>query len=190
MVKARARGRAPGEREIGALERARAPVVGELRAQRRVRLVGLGDDQQAARVLVEAVDDAGPAHAADAREAVAAMGDERVDQRAGPVAGGRMDDEARRLVDDDEVRVLEDDGERDVLALAGSGGQQGAVVSKPGPDTRVGLPAGAQVRQMVLEGNRIALYHDGTGGPGITVIDLATGQVLNRIVLTPEAPRP
>jgi len=77
-----------------------------------------------------------------------------------------------------------------IVYLAGSGGQQGAVVSKPGPDARVGLPAGAQVRQMVLEGNRIALYHDGAGGPGITVIDLTTGQVLNRIVLTPEAPRP
>ena len=32
------------------------------------------------------------------------------------MAGGRMDDEAGRLVDDDEVVVLVDDGERDRLA--------------------------------------------------------------------------
>ena len=51
--------------------------------------VVLGDDQQAAGVLVEPVDDARPLHAADARQAVAAMGDQRVDQRAGLMAGGR-----------------------------------------------------------------------------------------------------
>ncbi len=45
------------------------------------------------------------------------MGDERIDQRARPVARRRMDDEARRLVDDDERLVLVDDGERDILAL-------------------------------------------------------------------------
>ena len=48
---------------------------------------------------------------------VAAMGDQGVDQRAVGIAGGRMHDEARRLVDDDEVLVLVDDLQRDVLAL-------------------------------------------------------------------------
>ena len=45
------------------------------------------------------------------------MRDQRVDQRAGPVAGGRMHHEALRLVDHDQVVVLVDDIERDVLGL-------------------------------------------------------------------------
>ena len=59
----------------------------------------------------------GPLDAADARKAVAAMMDQRVDQRAGPVAGAGMDDEPGRLVDDDELVVLVEDVERDRLAL-------------------------------------------------------------------------
>ena len=102
--------------EIGALERAGAAVVGELRRQAAMRAVVLGHDQQPARVLVEPVHDARPPHAADAGQAVAAMGDERVDQRAALMPGGRMHDEPGRLVDDDEVVVLVDDRERDRLA--------------------------------------------------------------------------
>ena len=60
-------GHAPDEREIGALERAGAAMVGELRREALMGPVVLGDDEQAGRVLVEAVDDAGPLHAADAR---------------------------------------------------------------------------------------------------------------------------
>ena len=44
------------------------------------------------------------------------MGDQGVDQRTGPVAGGRMDDQTGRLVDDDKMGVLECDIERDILA--------------------------------------------------------------------------
>ena len=51
---------------------------------------------------------------------VAAVGDQRVDERADGVAGGGVHDEACRLVDDDEVGVLVDDVERDRLGLAGS----------------------------------------------------------------------
>ena len=74
-------------------------MIGELLGEALVRAVGLGDDQQAGRVLVEPVDDARPLHAADARQAVAAMGDQRIDQRAGLVAGGGMHDEPGRLVE-------------------------------------------------------------------------------------------
>ena len=59
-----------------------------------MRAVVLRHDHEAGRVLVEPVHDAGPPLAADAGKAVAAMGDQRVDQRAGPVAGGGMHDEA------------------------------------------------------------------------------------------------
>ena len=45
------------------------------------------------------------------------MVDQRVDQRAGPVAGAGMDDQPGRLVDDDQLGVLMKNVERDRLAL-------------------------------------------------------------------------
>ena len=45
------------------------------------------------------------------------MKQQRVDQRAAGVSGGRMHDEPGRLVEHDEVGVLEQHGERDVLGL-------------------------------------------------------------------------
>ena len=67
--------------------------------------------------------DAGPLHAADAGQALAAMGDQRIDQRAGFVAGGGVNHQTARLLDDDDVVVLMDDIERDVLRfrLGGNG---------------------------------------------------------------------
>ncbi len=79
-----------------------------------VGAVVLGHHQQAGGVLVQAVDDARPLAAADARQVVAVL-EQGVDQGAGRVARGRMDDEAGRLLDDEQVGVLEDDVERDVL---------------------------------------------------------------------------
>ena len=108
---------------IAAPHRAGAAVVGELRGQRLVRAVVLGRHHQPGGVLVEPVHDAGPPDAADAGKAGAAMGDQRVDQRAGLVAGGGMHHEALRLVDDDDVVVLVDDIERDILAR-GLGGDR------------------------------------------------------------------
>ena len=108
-------GRAPDEGEIAALDAAFG-LVGELGAERAVGGVGLGHHHQAGGVLVEPVHDARPLDAADAGQAVAAMGDQRVDQRALGVAGGRMHHQALRLVDDDERVVLVDDIERDRLA--------------------------------------------------------------------------
>ena len=109
--------RAPHQRLIGALELAGAAMVGKGVGQRAMRGVGLGDHHDAAGVLVEAVDDARPPDAADAGQAVAAMMDQRVDQRAGPVAGAGMDDQPGRLVDDDDLGVLVENIERDRLAL-------------------------------------------------------------------------
>ena len=43
------------------------------------------------------------------------MGDQRIHQRAGGVAGGGVDHQPARLVDDDDRIVLEHDVERDVL---------------------------------------------------------------------------
>ncbi len=91
-------------------------MIGELRRQRSMSPVGLGHHQEAGRFLVEPVHDAGPPHPADARQARAAMGDQRIDQRAGLVSGGGMHDQAFGLVDDDDVVILVDDIERDILA--------------------------------------------------------------------------
>ncbi len=102
--------------------------------------VVLGDDQQARRVLVEPVHDAWPPHAADARQAVAAMGDERVDQRAGLVPGRRMDDEPGRLVDHQQVGILVDDVEGNVLALGL--GRHAAAARRPRRRARLELSAG------------------------------------------------
>ena len=81
-----------------------------------MRAVVLGDHHQAGGVLVEPVHDARPLHPADAGEAVAAMGDQRIHQRSRGVSGGRMHHEPCRLVDDDDVLVLIDDVERDVFS--------------------------------------------------------------------------
>ena len=54
--------------------------------------VGLGDDEESGRILVDAVDDAGTGDTADARQAVAAMVEQRVDQRPVAVARGGVDD--------------------------------------------------------------------------------------------------
>ncbi len=107
----------PGEGQVAAPHRPGAAVVGELLGQRLMRPVVLGRDHQAGSVLVEPVHNSRPLHAADAGKAGATMGDQRVDQRAGFVAGGGMHDQPLRLVDDDNVVVLIDDIERDILAL-------------------------------------------------------------------------
>ena len=101
-------GRAPDEGEIAALERP-SVLVGELLAERTMGAVGFGHHHQAGGVLVEPVHDARPLDAADAGQAVAAMGDQRIDQRAGGVAGGRMHHQALRLVDHDQRVVFVDD---------------------------------------------------------------------------------
>ena len=110
----------------GVLEGQAAPEQGVVLADRRAGLdllaqalvgeVVLGDDDQAGRVFVQAMDDAGALDAADAGQ-VAAVGEQGVDQRArlGPRRG--VDDQALGLVDDDEVGVLVDDVERDGFGL-------------------------------------------------------------------------
>src|SRR5690606_15042537 len=97
---------APDDGLIGALKRACPAMVGKLGGEMAVGRIVLGGDQNTAGVLVEAVHDPRPTDAADAREGVAAMIDQRVDERAGPVAGARVDNEAGRLGDDDDVEIL------------------------------------------------------------------------------------
>src|SRR5690606_34375323 len=112
---------APDNREISARERTGAAMVCKLFRELAVRLVRFGNDEQPARVLVEAMHDAGALLAADAREARPAMGDQRINKRSFFISRGGMDDESGGLVDDDQLVVLEDDIEGNVLAF-GPGG--------------------------------------------------------------------
>ncbi len=112
----RAFGRAPNQSEVAALERVIAfAVVGELRRERPVRAVVLGDHHHAGRILIEPMHDAGPALAADAGKARTAMRNERIDQGAGPMAGGWMNHEIAGFIDDDHIVVFVNDAERDRL---------------------------------------------------------------------------
>ena len=71
----------PDKGEVAALEGAAvASMSGELGRQAPMSAVVLGHDHEAAGVLVEPVDDARPLLAADAGEAIAAVGDQGVDQ--------------------------------------------------------------------------------------------------------------
>src|SRR3546814_11107592 len=86
-------------------------------------LVVLRGDDQAARILVDAVDDAGPRDAADARKLSRAMVEQRVDERAVAMARGGMDDHAGGLVAVDQMLILpghaEPDGLRGVMRRGG-----------------------------------------------------------------------
>ena len=79
-----------------------------------MRLVRARDDEQARRVAVEPVDDSRPLRLLAARDRVA---EQPVDERPARVAGRRMHDDARRLVDDEQVLVLVGDAQVELLGL-------------------------------------------------------------------------
>ena len=116
-------GRAPHQRLIAALHAPVAAMGSKLRAEREMRSIGFGRYHDAACVLVEAVDNARALFPANTRQRVAAMGDERVDERCLTIAGRRMHHHARWLVQHDELVILVQNIQRDVLA--GNGGFSG-----------------------------------------------------------------
>ena len=105
-------GRAPDHGVIGALD---GVVLELLRQARHCPLVLCGDEKPA-RVLVQAMNDSGTGDAADPSERCATVGDECIDERTRRIAGGRMNDEARRLFDHDQVAVLVNDVQEDRFA--------------------------------------------------------------------------
>src|SRR5262245_42670964 len=107
---------APHKSKIAASERSLS-LFGELLCESAVCLVGLGNHHQAGGVLVEPVDNTRTLDTPDPRQAGAAVGDQRIDQSAGSVTRGWMDNQSFRLVNDDDCLVLVDDIERDRLAL-------------------------------------------------------------------------
>lgn len=95
--------------------------LGELGEQGLHGAVGLGDDDAAGGIFVEAVDDAGALDSVDAGELVSAVMEEGVDEGAVGVAGGGVDDHAVGFVEDDEVFVFVEDVEGEVLGDEGEG---------------------------------------------------------------------
>ena len=77
--------------------------------------LGLGDDHQTARVLVETMDDTGPANPADPGEVRTAMADQGVDERAVRVPRRRVNNQPRGLINDDQMCILKADVQRDRL---------------------------------------------------------------------------
>jgi hypothetical protein len=78
-----------------------------------MRLLRARDDEQARRVAVEAVNDAGPVGILAAGRPT----EQPVDESASSPPGSWVDDHPGGLVDDEQVLVLEGDSERDVLVL-------------------------------------------------------------------------
>ncbi len=110
MVPLRSPGHAAHQGEVMFLGGA----VGELGAEAAVGEVVFGDDQAAAGVLVEPVNDAGPLLAADARER-RAMRQQGVDKGVLGVARARVGDEAGGFVEHEQIVVLEQDGKVHLL---------------------------------------------------------------------------
>ena len=133
------------ERQIGALEL----VAADEPLQASVRFLRARDDEQARRVAVEAVDDARPLRVA----AGGAVLQQAVHERPARVAGRRVDDDARRLVDDEQVLVLPGDAQVDVLGHQLRLGALGRLELEL-------LPAGDPVALRA----RGAVHGDGAGG--------------------------
>ena len=86
----------------------------KLVAQVAVGELVLGNEDDAARVAVEPVDDAWPVVAVQTAE-LAEVELQSVDERAAPVSLGRVDDHVGRLVDDGEVFILVENLQRNIL---------------------------------------------------------------------------
>ena len=80
--------------------------LGKLSKQGLHRAVGLGDDDAARGVLIEAMHDAGALDAIDAGELAIAVMEEGVDEGAVRIAVSRVNDHAVRFVDDDEIVIF------------------------------------------------------------------------------------
>jgi hypothetical protein len=77
-----------------------------------------------------------------------------------------------------------------IIYLASRPGRQVQAASQAvKAEQRLALPPGAVVRQTSLSGDRLAVHYEAPSGAGIVVLDLASGHVVSRIELAPEAPR-
>lgn len=56
-------------------------------------------------------------------------------------------------------------------------------------EPRLSLPSGAAIRNVSLSGDRLAVHFDAPTGSGIAILDLASGRMLSRVDIVPDAPR-
>ncbi len=90
-------------------------VFGELPRQPFMRAVCFCHDKQAGRILINAVDDAGPSNAANARKPPRAVMQQSIDQRTIKIASRWVNDETRRLINDQQMIIFKHDVEWYVL---------------------------------------------------------------------------
>lgn len=79
---------------------------------------------------------------------------------------------------------------RIIYLMARPSGQAAVAGGAIRADVTAALPAGAQVRNLSLQGDRIAIHYESAAGSGIAVVDLASGRTLSRIQVVPEPPKP
>lgn len=58
----------------------------------------------------------------------------------------------------------------------------------PVADVMLALPAGAAVRSMTLDGDRLAVHYEAPEGAGIALIDLKSGRTVSRVRISPAKP--
>ena len=112
----RGRRLAPDKRQILAPKIAGPPMICKLRGQPTMSSIGLGDNHQAACVFVQAVDDARPRNAADARKAVPAVSDKRIDESTVGISRARMHNQSSRFVDNNKALIFINDVQRNLFA--------------------------------------------------------------------------
>ena len=66
--------------------------------------------------------------------------------------------------------------------------EQPAAAAGQAAQDRLDLPAGAVVKSISVNGDRLAVHYEAPGDTGIAVLDLATGAVVRRVEVVPAGP--
>ena len=76
-----------------------------------------------------------------------------------------------------------------IIYLVGRPAGQASVASgKIAAEVVATLPAGATVKSIAFQGDRLAIHYDAPTGTGIVIVDLATGGTIGRVRTAPQAP--
>ncbi len=78
---------------------------------------------------------------------------------------------------------------RIIYIVARPGPQIATQSSTIAPEVRASLPAGAHIRSVAIQGDRLAIHYDEPAGSGIAIVDLATGRVVSRVLIVPDLPK-
>jgi hypothetical protein len=142
----------PGQACIGATDSPRR----DGGPQTAVGQISLGHDHEARGITVQAMDDAGPS-LGTARQGSTPR-HQCVDQRVIPMPRRRVNDQARRLVNDGEVLVLVDHGERDGAGLEGA---RGLMLVKPDGDLLTARKESGSASRLAFHGDELICYQAG-----------------------------